>query len=148
MTLWSCVPEQQTRQLSIRKTCVECHEDMAIKYKQGVVHAPVMEDKCGDCHLSHGLIGGTHLRQNPPKLCLACHRQIPAEVRKKYAHSPVKEGKCSICHNPHNSSYKGLLNKPLAETCLSCHDKTNFARENEHSPMQDGCMTCHENHAS
>ena len=42
--LVSCVAGQPVRQP--RKSCVECHADIAAAYKQGVVHRPVQEDKC------------------------------------------------------------------------------------------------------
>ncbi|OQX61527.1 MAG: hypothetical protein B5M55_08810, partial [Desulfococcus sp. 4484_242] len=104
----ACVPQQAARK-SLRKNCLECHEDMRRTFFSGVVHSPVKEEKCGACHLPHGLIGGTYLRQNLPDLCFPCHREFAKAKDKASVHEPVKKGRCDACHEVHNGAFPGLL---------------------------------------
>lgn len=143
----TCVPTSQHPQRAVRNTCVDCHKEMAEKYQQGHVHAPVRNNNCEACHQPHGLIGGLFLRKNEPNLCLNCHRQLAAGADKKSVHKPVAKGKCSTCHNPHNSQYPLLLNAAADESCFACHDRAPFNKANIHAPLQkDGCKTCHNPH--
>ena len=131
-----------------RKTCVDCHADMVAKFQQGVVHAPVREKKCDTCHLPHGIIGGTFLRQDKPALCLHCHQNLAPEPTAVSVHEPVRKGNCSACHASHNSPYPKLLLKEQKEVCYGCHDRSRFEKKNVHAPLKQGCMVCHSPHQS
>lgn len=132
----------------LRKTCVDCHADMVAKFQQGVVHAPVREKKCDTCHLPHGIIGGTFLRQEKPDLCLRCHQAVAPDPGAVSSHEPVKKGNCSACHASHNSPHPRLLLKEQKELCYGCHDRTLFEKKNVHAPLSQGCAACHTPHKS
>ena len=138
LLLLPCVREAAAQQA--RKTCVDCHAEMVAKLQQGVVHAPVREKNCDACHLPHGIIGGTFLRQEQPELCLRCHQNL--------APVAVKKGNCSACHASHNSPNARLLLKDRKELCYGCHERSHFEKKNVHAPLSQGCVTCHTPHKS
>ncbi|MDH4322372.1 MAG: cytochrome c3 family protein, partial [Desulfobulbaceae bacterium] len=145
--LATCVPTQPTPPKAVRNTCIDCHKEMAARYMQGNMHAPVREKNCEACHQPHGLIGGLFLRANQPDLCVSCHRGLRVVTDKKSIHKPLASGKCSVCHNPHNSQHPKLLADSADASCFSCHDRAPFFKTNIHAPLkQGGCKTCHDPH--
>ena len=73
--LVSC--EKRVRRGLVKKKCVECHQEVAAKYKEAqVVHNPVVSDSCESCHRPHGVVGGAYLKVNVKQLCYSCHKRI------------------------------------------------------------------------
>jgi len=130
------------------KTCLDCHPKMMDKFKDGHVHAPVKEKKCGSCHRPHGIVGGLFQVAPQPDLCYQCHeKERPAEYHKS-VHQPVAKGNCTVCHEPHNSPYAMLLKDGRDKICWTCHQREIFTRKHRHAPLEQGCGTCHEAHLS
>jgi predicted CXXCH cytochrome family protein len=128
--------------------CKDCHDGLA---KKKVVHAPVKDGECLNCHKPHGandryLLDG----EDRTKLCLGCHEEAPFKV--KYMHGPAAVGSCNACHDPHQSERKALLKGTVRELCLNCH--ADFAAGMKtaavvHPPVRDDpCTSCHNPHGS
>ena len=98
-------------------------------FQGAVVHAPVAEGRCMECHGPHQTTRRL-LRETPPELCIGCHvkpyvdedgRERPAikalfEAAERplseggvNLHRPVADGNCLCCHDPHASSNPRLL---------------------------------------
>ena len=130
--------------------CFQCHDRNNTK---AVIHDPVREGACTDCHNPHGSSGPALLdRQGPvSELCFSCHDE-DAFSEKRFRHGPASAGRCLTCHDPHQSDYPGLLNKAPKEMCLFCH--TDFGKGLEkarvvHPPIQkQSCIACHNPHGS
>lgn len=129
--------------------CKRCHE---MPHKQ-VLHKPVAEGKCLDCHDPHGSDHPRVLRLDPKRdLCLKCHQQDFS--KSKHVHGPVAVGACVVCHQPHSSSEPKLLSQPLATLCQSCHAEVlaNIEKAgpgmHRHAALDMGCTHCHDPHAS
>ena len=142
----ACLPQQKKR--PPRKKCLECHEEMRHKFFSGIVHSPVKEENCEACHMPHGLIGGTYLRQDQPDLCFPCHKELAKVGDKKSVHKPFRGGQCDKCHEVHNGPFRGLLKAERQDSCFACHDRKAILRANIHPPVEKGCETCHRNHTS
>ncbi len=129
--------------------CYQCHDAMN---RKKVVHPPVAEGDCLDCHQVHGAANRYLLDvgEDQSQLCLTCHDSDP--FRRKFMHGPAAVGACTKCHNPHQSDQKSLLRKPVRETCLGCH--RDFAQRMQkskviHPPVkEDPCTECHDPHSA
>lgn len=135
-------------------TSGNCHGSLV---NRKVVHAPVAQKKCLDCHKYEDAAQHrfTHLAaaDQGVALCTSCHRQlipIPGEARSM--HGPA-QANCMTCHDPHGSELKNELKQPQPDLCFSCHKglKDSLASSPVvHGAMsQDGsCTNCHNPHLS
>lgn len=147
--LVSCAPSEPTRTKNAQKTCLDCHSEYAERFSTGVVHQPVLENKCNTCHRKHGQIGGVYMRQPEPDLCYRCHRDVSTEIQSvQYLHQPVVDSGCSVCHLPHNGENPSLLQKAQKDLCFTCHSDSAFKGANVHQPVAEGCNSCHPAHGS
>lgn len=101
-------------------------------FEGAVVHAPVAEDRCVECHDPHETERKRLLREKIPGLCIRCHDKPmkdaegrtrpsikslfeaagkPAEDGGMKLHPPFADGNCTCCHDPHASSNYRLLNE-------------------------------------
>ncbi|MBI2216921.1 MAG: cytochrome c3 family protein [Candidatus Rokubacteria bacterium] len=132
------------------KLCLDCHSDFTLKLKSRFVHTPVKTGNCTGCHSPHTSAHGKLLSASTRSICLTCHEDVLPE-KARSAHRPVIEGRCGTCHDPHASSYKGNLSKNGNELCVGCHTTvvdTAAKAKFPHLPVSDGCLDCHNPHAS
>lgn len=140
-----------------KNQCQVCHfeygpEAVKAARKEGaLVHIPMVNGNCMDCHREHALGEKSGLRIDQRALCFTCHPDYNAELSRRVKHPPFANSYCTDCHNPHISKYPGLLWGPQRQMCYNCH----FAFKNigdlpvQHSPFKQGfCTSCHEPHAS
>lgn len=104
----------------IPELCITCHSDKSGKRAQELglmVHRPVTEGMCVDCHHPHGaprqymLLG-----EDSIALCMTCHAagkkgRVPATA--VHAKNPEKD--CLECHNPHVGKTARLLKADFDE---------------------------------
>jgi len=126
--------------------CVRCH---AVPH-EGVMHAPVQQGRCLECHDPHGSDHPRSLIADPQRaLCVKCHTQeFPPS---QFVHGPVAVGACIVCHKPHSSKEPGLLVKDSRSLCLTCHAEVQTEGQREghvHGALEQGCTSCHDPHAS
>lgn len=113
--------------------CFDCHEKQS--FSQRIVHRPVAQGKCYQCHNPHVAKHEGLLPMEVGKLCVSCH-----EVAGGHA-------ECLSCHNPHTSNQNGLLRQNLSASCLECHDTIEQKFKFEHAPFTKGqCKACHNPH--
>ncbi len=124
--------------------CAKCH---ALPHDT-VMHQPVKEGRCLECHDPHGSQHPKQLLADPKRdLCLRCHK---ADFRKaQFIHGPVAVGACIVCHRPHSSPRPKLLIDDPKTLCLTCHAEVQ-AKEgmHAHAALEQGCIRCHDPHAS
>jgi predicted CXXCH cytochrome family protein len=105
------------------------------------VHRPVVERRCGECHLTTGLM---QVRDDLAEACEACHERFFGD---DIEHSPIADGECRSCHTLHRSKHDHLLVAPAGETCLDCHDSAEDLSEEAHGqPDAEHCTRCHDPH--
>jgi predicted CXXCH cytochrome family protein len=128
------------------ETCTDggCHADI-MSHK--VMHGPVAQGKCLDCH--EYVAPELHLfRFTGPEreLCAGCHT---LEL-KNVVHTPVAEQNCSGCHDPHGSPHTMMLHAPASpQLCFTCHDQSMFDKAFVHGPVAiGGCNLCHDPHST
>ncbi len=136
-----------------RGLCDFCHIDKA-GTEGPIVHEPLAEGKCLECHDPHG---SEHRKMlvfdTMGELCVSCHDET---LHGQWLHEPAAEGDCTACHAPHTSDYPSLLIKEQRSLCLSCHETIATHLEsalNIHEPLVEGedggdCLECHLSHAS
>src|SRR3954467_12162704 len=132
-----------------RKECADCHQ----KFDERIgalknVHPAVKQQKCEDCHLRHGIVPKSLLKQSGNALCLTCHEKKSIGLDKPNVHPVLKTGECTKCHDPHGSNARFMLKAEGASACATCHDRAPFEKKIVHQPLKDGCRTCHLAHAS
>jgi predicted CXXCH cytochrome family protein len=140
-----------------KNECQICHFEYsssalkAARKEGALVHIPLINGNCRDCHLEHALGEKSALRINQRVLCFTCHPDYKNELTRPVKHPPYGNSFCTDCHNPHLSKHRGLLWGPQNQMCYNCH----FAFKNitllpvQHSPFEKGfCTSCHEPHAS
>lgn len=152
--------------------CFDCH---TLTHTRPIVHAPVANWQCLDCHDPHsseqrfllrdpaaeaprfasGAAGVQELQailsfQPVGELCMSCHGgglSLAGAI-----HRPVREQGCLRCHRGHDGDDHGLLKEPLTTGCRDCHeDKIDeyASFSYVHRPVADGrCTGCHAAHAS
>jgi len=132
------------------KLCLECHPAFQDKLKKSFVHTPLKKGDCTGCHNPHTSSHGKLLEGDTKKICFTCHAGvIPATSVS--THKVVKDGDCMKCHDPHSASNKNNLLKAGNALCLDCHKAMGeeLAKiKHKHNPVEKGCLTCHETHAS
>ena len=126
--------------------CEACHEDMG---SMNVVHAPVEEGECLDCHSVHSSPNLFLLNAWPvEKVCESCH---DAEMwQDDVQHKPIKDGNCQSCHDPHQSEFASLVRFQSPKLCIQCHPKEEKQQslENLHPPFEQDCVSCHLPHSA
>lgn len=138
----------------VPELCFECHEgeDFQQVEEEEVLHSPVEDGECMECHHPHQADNPSLLRKPVLETCFGCHEQEDFLREEGSVHQPVQEGRCPECHDPHKSELEYLLYKPLPETCFGCHEQKDFEGGEQgvvHSPVEDGeCAECHDPHAS
>lgn len=133
-----------------RQLCLTCHTDFDQKLKSRFVHTPVRAGECSGCHSPHASDHGKLLFADPNRICVTCHDAvIPKKARS--VHRVAAEGTCDACHDPHASDNTANLKAKGSELCFGCHKELGDAvgkAKFTHSPVAQGCLTCHVAHAS
>lgn len=132
--------------------CAGCHDAKALA-SQPVPHAPVLANRCAECHDAHGSDAPHLLRQPGAAQCLDCHdARSSSEAKKRLAlrgsgvHAAVTNG-CDGCHViGHGGKEKGLLFAQEPALCTTCHPEPRG--KTVHAAVRSGCTGCHEPHAS
>lgn len=129
--------------------CLECHSTSGNLFKKAIIHQPVKEGKCTNCHNPHTSKYANLLGYAESDLCYTCHDQKKGFTG-KVVHKPVEDGKCLSCHEAHSSDNKDLVKKDGGEGCFSCHPKEGIIfYKNVHPEVKKGnCMACHNPHSS
>ncbi|MBP1635151.1 MAG: cytochrome family protein [Acidobacteria bacterium] len=133
-----------------KKICLSCHTDFEQTLKKRYVHTAVQAGECSGCHDPHVSSHAKLLSADTTRICATCHQSvIPANA--KSVHTVVAEGQCAKCHDPHASDNPAILLGKGSDLCFGCHKemgdelaKVKF----RHSPVEQGCLTCHAAHGS
>jgi len=128
--------------------CGFCHQ---VETEGAVtVHEPLKTGDCLGCHDPHGGFDQNLLRsRSMNELCSSCHQDVVGDARS--VHGPVAAGACGACHPLHTSENEKLLVQTGRELCQSCHQEMQqqfAAMPFKHQPVSEGCMQCHDPHAS
>ncbi|MFC1843900.1 cytochrome c3 family protein [Thermodesulfobacteriota bacterium] len=135
-------------------SCIECHENIIKKYE--FQHSTTANLQCLSCHLQ--IIKPWRIGFPQGKIderCLTCHTGKKNWQSRKYRHQALIGG-CTLCHDPHGSDYKSLLwAESSLEICLGCHDDKKRLMDKD-NPIPyvhkiifgNGCVACHDSHAS
>jgi DmsE family decaheme c-type cytochrome len=133
-----------------KKICLGCHTDFDQKLKKRFVHTPVKSGDCSGCHDPHVSTHGKLLSSDAREICAGCHDGIiPAKA--KSAHKVVADGDCQKCHDPHASDNVAILRVKGNDLCFECHKdlKEGIGKAKfKHTPVEQGCLTCHDAHGS
>jgi predicted CXXCH cytochrome family protein len=114
--------------------------------KKKVVHQPVGDGDCLECHAPHASKFKYLLKKSIKDTCANCHDDIPSKNAKS-VHQPVGDGDCTACHNPHASDKKFLVKKAAPALCWDCHDNFLNQAKFKHDVVDD-CLGCHKPHQS
>jgi len=127
--------------------CFDCHDEEQFQGK--IVHEPVADGDCGQCHSPHVSKHEGLLLADQRSLCFTCHDDIKDRLdQDEYIHPPLQQGNCSACHAPHSSANPALLRYDLEGACYDCHDQPVTAKYG-HAPYLSGeCSACHDPHSS
>jgi DmsE family decaheme c-type cytochrome len=138
------------READQKKICLVCHTDFDQKLKKRFVHTPVQSGDCSGCHDPHVSTHGKLLSGEAREICGSCHDSIiPAKA--KSAHKVVADGDCQKCHDPHSSDNTANLRVKGNDLCFGCHKEIQDAigkAKFKHTPVEQGCLTCHGAHGS
>lgn len=101
------------------KLCYECHDDMtpeALLEEGEVLHSPVEDGECLECHDPHKSRFASLLLRGDPfeNLCLECHDAEDFNDTKPHNRLEGEDRTCTRCHDPHVSKREYLL-KPKVE---------------------------------
>lgn len=148
---------------SSQNLCFSCHEELKEFSHKKNIHKP-FKLNCLSCHDSHGGTQNAILKSNMPDVCYKCHENIKLRIENNdHVHSATSESnKCANCHNPHASDFNNLILDENFDTCLRCHNKEINTEDRTisnikktltesnliHSPVEDGCSSCHDPHAA
>lgn len=158
------------------KNCVICHDSLesllnpTVKSPNGketnihVVHKPVYEKGCLECHDAHHSKNLALLKEPLGSAsCLNCHQKLKNEMgHATHGHAKIFEKKsCLNCHSPHGKTgHPALLKKSVTDTCLTCHDDNpNLKAWKSQPSMRHGaiaknqvaapeCTNCHSVHGN
>ncbi len=137
--------------------CLSCHAgNRQLAFWDAGIHKK-NDVACSDCHSIHGRKSSpstskyvTTQRQLEYSTCSPCHQRIMAQLDKN-SHHPVIEGKitCSDCHNPHGTLSPGMIKADSVNLlCTSCHTEKRGPFVFTHLPVEENCLTCHNQHGS
>jgi DmsE family decaheme c-type cytochrome len=130
--------------------CAGCHKTGPTWDWEVSAHAEA-DVSCTSCHEMHGQEPhAALLREKEPKLCYGCHLEQKAKFRLP-SHHPLREGQvsCTSCHDEHGPAHAASrVGEGSRELCLSCHTQYRGPFIFEHSPVEEGCGTCHESHGA
>ena len=121
--------------------CFGCHDEALAEGT--VVHMPVEDGECLDCHHPHQSLQPALLRKPSPSICWECHDE--ELLAGTFKHEPAATGGCPVCHSPHAANQKRLLRKPVADLCADCHRSPHQAGTPEASSP---CSKCHDPHSA
>jgi DmsE family decaheme c-type cytochrome len=145
------------------QVCLTCHSsDRHLAFWESGRHKK-NDVACDSCHVIHEP-RNVPLRTDDPSItplvttkrqleyetCTTCHKQIRSQLLKT-SHHPIIEGKlkCSSCHNPHGAlSHAMVKDESINQLCTSCHADKRGPYMNEHPPVEENCLTCHNSHGS
>lgn len=101
----SCHESQFSQRLVSKDNdlCFACHDD--VTKDNSVVHYPISDGACIDCHDPHQSPHGFLLKNKLPELCFNCHDE--SDIRSNPVHED--QSLCTQCHNPHASNEEKLL---------------------------------------
>lgn len=138
--------------------CMNCHDAQKaepsmqvfarIDLSKKVVHRPLVEKDCQECHVSgHSSKIKKLLNKKPVQLCASCHDRKDDQP---YVHGAVAVGDCSVCHRPHSADQKNLAPWGReAKLCFECHEDDLSTRAVLHKPVAEGrCSKCHAPHSA
>ncbi len=143
----------------LRDDCSFCHSSVQ---SQAVVHPPVEEMECNNCHDDSDYPKNQLMEdfQEDPEACLMCHGDVEDHIGEvENVHPPLDES-CIICHDSHSSPYPFMLVKKTKNLCMTCHEDiqegyhpvTNHPLEAQSDPRRDdrafNCASCHDPHGS
>lgn len=130
------------------KLCYSCHNDARAIARKKVVHKPVKDGKCTECHSAHASKHDKLINKGGAALCYKCHDKKDYEG--EVVHMPVVEGRCDACHDPHSSENANLMPSKINELCFSCHKREDIDKgKDKHPEFAKGrCLSCHNVHAS
>lgn len=133
----------------LNEQCLACHKNFKkVAFWKNDKHS--QEDVlCSSCHTVHKPSAVSSKLEMSNK-CLACHKDVGKEAQ-KYSHHPIIEGKvgCADCHTPHQSlSDKSLAASSVNQLCYKCHADKRGPFVWAHPPVQENCLTCHNQHGS
>jgi DmsE family decaheme c-type cytochrome len=133
-----------------KKICLACHDGFEQTLKKKFVHTAVKAGECSGCHNPHVSTHGKLLSDDVGQICAGCHEGVvPAKA--KSIHKVVADGQCEKCHDPHASDHPANLVASGEALCFGCHKDMGEAigkARFRHSPVQQGCLTCHGPHGS
>ncbi len=133
-----------------KKLCLACHTDFDEKLKKRYVHTAVRSGECAGCHDPHVSSHAKLLAGDTREICASCHDAvIPANA--KSTHKVVADGQCEKCHDPHAADNPNHLVARGSDLCFGCHKELGDAIKKakfKHSPIEQGCLTCHGAHGS
>lgn len=114
------------------KACLRCHKPDA-GFRSAHSGYPVDRRECSSCHDPHAAADATLLRSQ--------------------VHFPFAEGECSDCHAAADAKEPFELNASIDRLCGDCHDdvvEDSRAAAFPHvgGEVGDGCVSCHDPHAS
>jgi predicted CXXCH cytochrome family protein len=132
------------------KVCLTCHTAFEEKLKNPFVHTPVKMGDCTGCHNPHASSHGKLLSTGVNNICAKCHKTMIPENALS-AHPDVVSGNCTKCHDAHSSKNKANLVNAGNTLCFGCHKEMGATLAKvkfRHNPVEKGCITCHNPHAS
>lgn len=145
------------------QACLACHaSDRHLAFWESGRHKK-NDIACDNCHVIHEP-RNTPLRKDNPTIsplvtttrqleyetCTNCHKEIRSQLLRP-SHHPIVEGKlkCTSCHNPHGSlSHAMIKSESVNQLCTGCHADKRGPFMQEHPPVEENCLNCHNSHGS
>ncbi len=139
-------------------TCHDVHSADNAALLRPVLHQPVSELECQECHLDAAQAEPFALKAAGSALCRDCHEtESMARADDTAGHEPVAQGECLNCHSPHASDFRGMTLMATGPLCLSCHEFEQLESGEKglqkkgsgtlHQPLlEGGCLGCHQAH--
>ncbi len=126
-----------------------CH---AAVINRKVMHDPVAQGKCLDCH-AYEDVSRHRFKPLASPDCTTCHKQMVPKLGETWSTHPPARDNCMVCHDPHGSNLNNQLRLAVPDLCISCH--RNVKDLVAGSPVVHGamkqdqaCSNCHDPHLS